>query len=105
MLRSKSGSNKFYVVNTQNQKRTRVKLKDYLTKKQIRSMGGKPDMLWQFAQHLKKEHQKKGIDIEVYVKNWTSVNKSKRKPLISPQTDLTAVEWNYWGHNDWIIVN
>ena len=105
MLRSKSGVNSFYIVDKETKKRTRIKQKDYLTKKQIRSMGGKPDMIWQFAQHLKKEFQKDGKDIEVYVKNKTRVNSSKRKRLISPQTDLTAVEWNYWGHNDWIIVD
>ena len=103
MLRSKSGSNTFFVVNKSTQKRTRIKLKDYLTRKQIRSMGGKPDMIWQFAQHLKREHKKLGEDIEVYVSNWTRVNKSKKKRLIDPKTDLAAVEWNYWGHNNWII--
>ena len=103
MLRSKSGVNSFYVVDKETKKRTRIKLKDYLTKKQIRSMGGKPDMIWQFAQHLKKEFQKDGKNIEVYVKNKTSVNGSKRKRLISPKTDLAAVKWNYWGHNDWIL--
>lgn len=105
MLRSKSGFNKFYITNKITNKRSKVKLNDYLTKKQIRSMGGKPDMIWQFAQHLKNEYQEKNIDIKVYVINNTSVNGSKRKKLISPTTDLAAAEWNYWGHNDWIIKN
>lgn len=105
MLRSKSGHNTFYVLDKATKKRTRVKLKDYLTPKQIRSMGGKPDMLWQFAQHLKKEHQKHGKAIEVYLVNWTRVNNSKRKQLISPQTNLATMEWNYWGHNDWILTD
>ena len=68
-------------------------------------MSGKPDMIWQFAQHLKKEHQKQGKEIEVYVKNKTSVNKSKYQQLINPQTDLAAAKWNYWGHNDWIVID
>lgn len=105
MLRSKTGSNKFYVVDKETNKRTRVKLKDYLTPKQRRSMGGKPDMLWQFAQHLKQVYLKEGKEIEVYVTNWTRVNNSKRKQLISPKTDLAKAEWNYWGHNDWVLIN
>ena len=105
MLRSKSGYNKFYIVDTTNNIRTRIKLKEYLTKKQIRSMGGKPDMIWQFAQHLKKEYLKKGQNIEVYVTNWTRVNNSKRKQLINPLINLADCEWNYWGHNDWILLN
>lgn len=105
MLRSKSGSNSFFIVDKKTNKRTRIKLKDYLTSKQRRSMSGKPDMLWQFAQHLKQEYQKDGKEIEVYVNNWTRVNKSKRRQLISPKTDLAATEWNYWGHNDWILID
>ncbi len=105
MLRSKRGKNTFYIVDKETKKRTRIKQRDYLTKKQVRSMSGKPDMIWQFAQHLKKEHQKQGKEIEVYVKNKTSVNKSKYQQLINPQTDLAAAKWNYWGHNDWIIID
>lgn len=105
MLRSKSGNNSFYIVDKQSNKRTRIKLQDYLTKKQKRSMAGKPDMLWQFAQHLKQVYKKQGKDIEVYVTNWTRVNKSERQQLINPKTDLAAAEWNYWGHNNWIIID
>jgi len=105
MLRSKRGKNTFYVVDKETKKRTRIKQRDYLTKKQVRSMSGKPDMIWQFAQHLKKEHQKQGKEIEVYVKNKTSVNKSKYQKLIDPKTNLADVKWNYWGHNDWILIN
>ena len=104
MLRQKSGTSIFYVKENGNEVKKRINLSDYLTKKQIRSMGGKPDMIWQFAQHLKKDYETKGIPIEVYVNNKTKVNQSEYRQLINPNVDLAAAEWNYWGHNDWINI-
>lgn len=106
MLRTKSGSNKFYIKETgTNDGKKPIKLKDYLTKKQIRAMAGKPDMIWQFAQYLKEDYEKKGKNIEVYVKNRVRVNRKTKKKLIHPNTNLATVKWNYWGHNNWVIVD
>ena len=104
MLRSKSGRNTFYIKETGTHAKKSVKLKNYLTKRQIRSMSAKPDMIWQFAQYLKKEYKKEGKDIEVYVKNKVGVNGHPRKAIISSKTNLATVKWNYWGHNDWIVI-
>lgn len=104
MLRSKNGKNTFYV-KEEGEKKKKVNLKDYLSKKQIRAMGGKPDMIWQFAQYLKKDYAEKGKNVEVYVRNKVSVNKGKRKRIIDPKVNLADVSWNYWGHNDWILIN
>lgn len=105
MLRSKNGSNVFYTKETGNNIKKKVVLKKYLTSKQIRSMSAKPDMIWQFAQYLKKEYQKKGKHIEIYTKNKVSVNGSPKKPIIDIKTNLAEVTWNYWGHNEWVINN
>ncbi len=102
MLRSKSARNIFYIQKEEKAPKERVKLSDYLTSKQIRSMGGKPDMIWQFAQHLKKEYAKKDIPIKVFVTNYTRVNNKPKVQLINPNVDLATVKWNYWSHNDWI---
>ena len=105
MLRSNRAKNTFYIKKEKTKSKQRVHLKDYLTPKQIRSMSAKPDMIWQFAQHLKKTYSNEGKNIEVYVNNKVSVNGSKRKPIISPKTNLAAVTWNYWGHNNWILID
>ncbi|WP_010520584.1 HTTM domain-containing protein [Aquimarina agarivorans] len=102
MLRSKSGRNTFYIQKETEKRKERVVVSKHLSPKQIRSMGGKPDMIWQFAQHLKKEYAKKNIAIKVFVTNHTSVNRKTAVQLIDPNVDLAAVQWNYWGHNDWI---
>ena len=105
MLRSKSGYNKFYIKENKSAPKEKVDLKNYLTSKQIRAMSGKPDMIWQFSQHLKKEYQQQGKDIEVYVKNRVRVNGGDKKAIINPKTNLANVTWNYWGHNDWILID
>ena len=105
MLRTKGGSNIFYIKESGKKHKKRVVLKDYLTKKQIRAMSGKPDMIWQFSQRLKKEYQLQGKEIEIYVRNKVSVNRSKRKPIIDPKANLAEVKWNYWGHNDWVLID
>ena len=104
MLRQKSGTSIFYIKEIGKEEKKRVNLSDYLTRKQIRSMGGKPDMIWQFAQHLRKVYKEEGIPVEVYVDNKTKVNQSEYRQLINPNTDLAAAKWNYWGHNDWINI-
>lgn len=103
MLRSIRATNTFYVVKKGSFTTEKVVLKDFLTVKQINSMGGKPDMIWQFAQRLKKTYKEKGIDISVYVKNRTRVNGSESHQLIDPKVDLANVKWNYFSHNNWII--
>ena len=59
MLRSRSGSITFRVVNTETKDTTLINLNDYLTKKQQRRVACYPDFIWQFAQYLKKSTLKK----------------------------------------------
>ncbi len=103
MLRSKSGSTSYRVVNKTTGKVTPIRMSDYLTKKQIRSASSKPDVIWQFAQRLKSIYAEKGEDVEVYVRSYISVNGKKSQPLIDPKVDLSSVEWQHLRHNDWIL--
>ncbi len=103
MLRSKSGYNRFFIQKEGETKKQLISLEEYLTPKQIRSMTGKPDIIWQFAQQLKSLHAKKGQNIKVFVKNKTTVNNKTTFQLIDPTLDLTSVSWNYFGHNDWVL--
>ncbi|UZO81339.1 HTTM domain-containing protein [Aquimarina sp. ERC-38] len=105
MLRGKSGRTSFYVVEKDSSKPTKIRVNqsDYLTQKQQRRVASKPDMIWQFAQYLKKEYQKQGKDIAVYVTSRVSVNRKKSQPLIDPQVDLTSVPWNHFTTNPWVI--
>lgn len=103
MLRTKRGNTSFVVVDKETNTSTRINLDDYLSKKQQKTVSTKPDVIWQFAQHLKKDYAQKGIDIEVYVRAFVSVNGKPSKQLIDPKVDLARVKWHPFKHEEWIL--
>lgn len=103
MLRSKSSSTSYRIKNKDSGKSFIINLDDYLTPKQKRSASTKPDVIWQFAQHLKQKFQNNGQEIAVYVDCKISVNGKPFKTLINPEIDLANVAWNPFKHNDWIL--
>lgn len=104
MLRSKSGIARFKVVDKANRQDTiKIINKDHLSPKQLRSMPAKPDLIWQFAQHIKKEYAEKGKDVEIYVESRLSVNGRPYKPFIDPSVDLASVKWDHFEHAPWIL--
>ncbi|MDR5589108.1 HTTM domain-containing protein [Christiangramia sp. SM2212] len=103
MLRGKSGRAAFKVVEKGKTDTIYVDKKKYLSRKQLRSISTKPDMIWQFAQRLEKEYAEQGKEIEVYVEGKISVNGGEYKPLIDPKVDLAAEKWQHFKHHDWIL--
>lgn len=104
MLRSKSGKINFKVVNKSSPGDTIiVRNSDYLSPKQMRAMPTKPDLIWQFAQHLVEEYSREGKEVEVYVDSQVSVNGRPYKAFIDPSVDLAAVEWKHFSHAPWIL--
>ncbi len=103
MLRSKSGNASYKVLDKSNNRVIPITISDYLTKKQQAIASSKPDIIWQFAQHLKTQYKKKGIEIEVYVNCSVSVNRKPFQRLIDPKVDLASVKWDVFKHSDWIL--
>ncbi|WP_370000879.1 HTTM domain-containing protein [Winogradskyella sp.] len=103
MLRAKSGNTRYRVIDEATNQQIPIKLDDYLTKKQQRGASTKPDIIWQFAQHLKKDFAKKGKSVKVYVRSHVSVNGKPSKQLIDPNVDLANEEWHHFKHHDWIL--
>ena len=103
MLRSRRGRVSFFVKDKANGKREKIKLDDYLTKKQKYKVSCYPDFIWQFAQYLKKENAKKGKDVGVYVLDKVKINKGKYRKFVDPNVDLASVPWKHFSHNDWIL--
>jgi len=103
MLRTKSGSIHFSILDKATNKKTSVTLKDYLSKKQMRNIRTKPDIIWQFAQRLKREYAAKGQDISVFANCRVRINGRKSEKLIDPTVDLAAVEWDLWKHATWVL--
>lgn len=104
MLRSKTGSVDFNVVDKTTGKKELVILGDYLTVKQQRAVATRPDMCWQFVQILKEEYAKNGQkDIEIYATGKVSINGKERKPLYDTQVDLAKVEWHRFKKSEWLL--
>lgn len=102
MLRSKQGNIQF-IVKT-NEATNFVDLDQYITLKQKRALATHPDMIWQFAQRLKKEYLRNGVSkIHIYAYCFVSVNGRPKKRLIDQHINLAEVEWNRFGHNEWIL--
>lgn len=103
MLRSKSGSITFTMEDQNTCKRSKVKLDDYLSKTQQRNVRTKPDMIWQFAQRLKREQEALGREVAIYVRCRVRVNGRPSKSLIDPTVDIGSVPWDWRHHNEWIL--
>ena len=103
MLRTKSGTSHFTILDKATNKRTTVRLNEYLSKKQMRNIRTKPDVIWQFAQRLQKEYAAKGQDISVFVNCRVQINGRKYRKLIDSKVDLTEVSWDPWSHASWIL--
>ncbi|MGO2294856.1 MAG: HTTM domain-containing protein [Psychroflexus halocasei] len=101
MLRSKASSVQFYIKGEDVDYKRKVDLNDYLTPKQQRSLS-KPDVFWQFVQHLKKEY--KNQDVEFYANARIKVNNQKSRYLVHPDQELSQLKWNYFKHNDWLYL-
>ncbi len=103
MLRAKHGRITYRVINEENNTRIPIKLNDYLTKKQQRGASTKPDVIWQFAQHLKQKFNAQGISVKIYVTCYVSVNGKSHKQFIDPEVNLADVEWSALRHSNWIL--
>jgi|TARA_R100000501_G_C2621324_1_gene114549 hypothetical protein len=103
MLRSRSGKTTFKVVEKGTTDTIHVNKARYLTRKQMRSVTSKPDMMWQFAQHLKEDYAEKGKEVQVFVKSKISINGRPYEQFIDPKVDLAAEEWHHFKHHDWIL--
>ena len=103
MLRAKRGSIQFKVVDKATGKSEKINRRDHLIASQGSAIIGRPDMIWQYAQHLKKHYLTKGMDVAVYADSRLSLNGHPEKPLVDPEVDLGSVPWEWWKHADWIF--
>jgi hypothetical protein len=103
MLRAKSGRVTYSVIDASTNNAIPIKLDDYLTKKQQRGATTKPDMIWQFSQHLKQDFAQQGKTVKVFVRAHVSVNGKPSKQLIDPKVDLANEDWYHFKHHDWIL--
>lgn len=105
MLRSKSGYTSFKLVDKATNQKIPFVITNYITPKQYNSFATKPDMIWQLAQRINKIYKERdGIDVAVYATTYVSVNGKPSLKLIDDTVDLTQVDWNYFGHSEWVLL-
>ncbi len=103
MLRKRDG---YIAIKIKNNETGELIYYDYqknLSSKQARALATKPDFIWQYCQKIKKEYQ--GKNISIYIDCQNNINNGKFKILINPKQDFVKAKWNYFAHNNWILVN
>lgn len=104
MLRDKNGITRFKVIDAKTNLEIPYDIGQKLTKKQLSLVTSKPDGIWQMAQHIKKEFAQQGVPVKIFVDSQLSVNRKPYKRFIDPEVDFAQAEWNYFFHNDWILL-
>jgi hypothetical protein len=104
MLRNKSGLTTFKIIDKKTNEELKYNLAEHLTKKQLVFVSSKPDGMWQMAQHIKKEFGKQGKEVKINIHSQLSVNGKPYKSFIDPTVDFAEAKWDYFGHNEWIIL-
>ena len=104
MLRQRIGNTSFRVVDKKTGLEMYYNYSQNLTLKQQNFVSNKPDGIWQMAQRIKNEYAEKGQEVRIFVNSSVSVNGGPYQKLINPETDLAQAHWNYFAHNDWILL-
>ncbi|NHN27351.1 HTTM domain-containing protein [Flavobacterium jejuense] len=103
MLRERSGYISFEMIDNTTKESTVYDYSKNLTSKQARQLPTKPDFIWQYCQKIKEENKDK--DISIYVNCSNSINRKPYQTLIDPKYDMAKAKWNYFFHNEWILLN
>ena len=102
-LRTKRGYTDFFVKDKSNGETVQVDITGYLEDWQIDDMDGKPYMIWEFADYIKKEYEIMGKDVKVYVDALASLNGRKYQHIIDPNIDMAAQPKPNFGYASWIM--
>lgn len=102
MVREKNGQVTFKVSDLESGKRWEVSPAQYLVQHQELEMSGQADMIWQLAQHIKKDFASRGRNVAVRAEAWVSLNGRPASLLLDPTVDLTQVEDSLRQKN-WIL--
>ena len=104
MMKNKKGETTYKIRDNKTKKEFIYDLESLLTKNQARSLKGRPDMIWQTAQLIKKEFDAKGRDVSIFVTAKAGINAHEQRLIVDPNVDFAKAGYNYFGHDDWIIL-
>lgn len=103
MLRSKRGTGHFIVKDPATGSTEVVHPRDYLRPDQSRKAITHPDMILQFAHHIRDLWIEKGVENpEVYARLRVRLNDHPGQDLIDPNVNLSTTTWSPWKAAPWI---
>ena len=104
MLRAKDGHIAFKVVDNKSGNTWRILTTERFSLSHAQWIATSPDLTWQYAQELKSEFKKRGINnVAVYAIGEVSLNGKTFLPLIDSTVNLAEVSWSYLSHSNWIL--
>lgn len=101
MLRERKGQVRFKIVNKLTKEYYYYDYASELTPKQIKILTNSPDFIWQYCQKIKKETSQ---PISIFVECEVSINRRPYYKLIDDKTDMATATFDYFGHNNWILL-
>jgi hypothetical protein len=102
MLRSKQGRGYYKLVDATTGTEEVVHPRDSLNHKQIRKLPTHPDMILQYAHHLRDVRAAAGQEVAVYGHFRVHLNGRTSALLLDPEVDLARTEWSYLDTKEWI---
>ena len=103
MLRKRDGFINFKIKNNDTGEITSYDYHKNLSPKQANTLATKPDFIWQYCQRIKQEYSGKNISVFIDCKN--NINNGEFKTLIDPKQDFAKAKWNYFWHNEWVLLH
>lgn len=104
MLRQRQGYATYKVIDKKTQMEIPYDYLKNLTRKQRNFAATNPDGIWQMSQRIKKEFAEKGVDVSIFVISKVAINRGDSRTLINPNVDMASAKWDYFFHNDWILL-
>ena len=101
MLRERVGRLNIKIVNIKTGEFHYYNYGSELTAKQVKILSQAPDIIWQYCQKIKKETK---TPISIYVESEVSINRRPFYKLINDKTDMATAKFDYFGHNEWILL-
>ena len=103
MLRTKQGSGSYRIVDNATGTQEVVFPRDSLSRRQARKLATHPDMILQYAHHLRDQNAAAGKDVAVYADFHVRLNGRKLQRFIDPKTDLARTKWQWFARKDWVL--
>lgn len=103
MLRSKQGAGNYRIVDKSTGEEEIIYPADSLSFRQYRKLATHPDMILQYAHHLRDLRVGVGREVAVHANFHIRLNGRKWQRFIDPKIDLATTKWQWFSRKDWVL--